>query len=260
MIFESHAHYDDDWYDEDREDLLSNFPKRNVGMVVNVGASIESSRASLNLSQKYAHVYAAVGVHPDEVDCLEAEGLDPIRRLLDEPKVVAVGETGLDYYRKEGTDYKEKQKKWFLQQLELAVEFQKPVIVHSRDAAEDTMNLITTFCNEHPQWEKRGVIHCYSYSPEMAREYIQMGFYIGVGGVVTFKNAKKLVDTVREIPLDHILVETDSPYLSPEPFRGQRNESANISYVIDKIAEIKGISLAEVEQQTEYNGRQMYGV
>ena len=260
MIFESHAHYDDESFDEDRDLLLSSLPQKNVGTIVNVGANIRSSCMGLELSRKYPYVYAAVGVHPDEVECLEQEGIEPIHSLLGEKNVVAVGETGLDYYRKEGTAYKAVQKKWFLAQLELAAEAQKPVIVHSREAAEDTMELLTQFCETHPQWEKRGVIHCYSYSPEMAKQYIRMGFYIGVGGVVTFKNAKKLVETVEKIPLERILVETDSPYLSPEPFRGQRNDSANISYVLQRIAEIKGISPDEAERKTEENGRRMYGL
>lgn len=262
MIFESHAHYDDDWYDEDRESLLSSMSEQNVGKIVNVGASITSSKASLALAQAYENVYAAVGVHPDEILCLKQEGLDEIRRLAMEEKVVAIGEIGLDYFRKEACeyDYKALQKKWFLEQLELAWELQKPVIIHSRDAAEDTMHILTEFYKDKKAIEHPGVIHCYSYSHEQALTYVKMGFFIGVGGVVTFKNGKKLVEVVKQIPLSSILVETDSPYLSPEPFRGQRNQSGNIKYVIDKIAQIKEISPREVEEITCSNACDFYGL
>ncbi len=258
MIFESHAHYDDRQYDDDREALLERLPKENVGIVVNVGADLASSDASVLLSQKYDYIYASVGVHPDEVGELSEEGIAHLRELASEEKVVAIGEIGLDYFRKEGEDFKEIQKKWFLAQLELAEELDLPVIVHSRDAAEDTMEILRDFAKKYPERSNPGVVHCYSYSKEMAMEYISMGYFIGIGGVVTFKNAKKLVQCARDLPLDRIVVETDSPYLAPEPHRGSRNNSANIKYVIEKIAEIRGISPEEVEKVTELNARKLY--
>ena len=258
MIFESHAHYDDRQFDVDREKLLENLPFQNVGVIVNVGSDIRSSKESITLAHQYDYVYAAIGVHPDEVDTMKEADMEELSHMAKETKVVAIGEIGLDYFRKEGNAYKSVQKEWFCRQLDLAKEIEKPVIIHSRDAAEDTIQILRDFSKENPQIENPGVIHCYSYSPELAKEYVAMGFYIGIGGVVTFKNAKKLVETVAQIPLERILVETDSPYLCPEPNRGKRNDSSQIRYVIDRIADIRGIAPEEVEKQTEMNARKMY--
>lgn len=258
MIFESHAHYDDRQFDVDREKLLENLPFQNVGVIVNVGSDIRSSKESITLAHQYGYVYAAIGVHPDEVDTMKEADMEELSHMAKETKVVAIGEIGLDYFRKEGNDYKSVQKEWFCRQLDLAKETEKPVIIHSRDAAEDTIQILRDFRKDNPQIENPGVIHCYSYSPELAKEYVAMGFYIGIGGVVTFKNAKKLVETVAQIPLERILVETDSPYLCPEPNRGKRNDSSQIRYVIDRIADIRGIAPEEVEKQTEMNARKMY--
>lgn len=258
MIFESHAHYDDRPFDVDREKLLENLPFQNVGVIVNVGSDIRSSKESITLAHQYDYVYAAIGVHPDEVDTMKEADMEELSHMAKETKVVAIGEIGLDYFRKEGNAYKSVQKEWFCRQLDLAKEIEKPVIIHSRDAAEDTIQILRDFRKENPQIENPGVIHCYSYSPELAKEYVAMGFYIGIGGVVTFKNAKKLVETVAQIPLERILVETDSPYLCPEPNRGKRNDSSQIRYVIDRIANIRGIAPEEVEKQTEMNARKMY--
>ena len=258
MIFESHAHYDDRQFDVDRETLLENLPFQNVGVIVNVGSDIRSSKESITLAHQYDYIYAAIGVHPDEVDTMKEADMEELSHMAREDKVVAIGEIGLDYFRKEGNAYKSVQKEWFCRQLDLAKEIEKPVIIHSRDAAEDTIQILRDFRKENPQIENPGVIHCYSYSPELAKEYVAMGFYIGIGGVVTFKNAKKLVETVAQIPLERILVETDSPYLCPEPNRGKRNDSSQIRYVMDRIADIRGIALEEVEKQTEMNARKMY--
>lgn len=258
MIFESHAHYDDRQFDVDREKLLENLPFQNVGVIVNVGSDIRSSKESITLAHQYDYVYAAIGVHPDEVDTMKESDMEELSHMAKETKVVAIGEIGLDYFRKEGNAYKSVQKEWFCRQLDLAKEIEKPVIIHSRDAAEDTIQILRDFRKENPQIENPGVIHCYSYSPELAKEYVAMGFYIGIGGVVTFKNAKKLVETVAQIPLERILVETDSPYLCPEPNRGKRNDSSQIRYVIDRIADIRGIAPEEVEKQTEMNARKMF--
>lgn len=258
MIFESHAHYDDRQFDADREKLLENLPFQNVGVIVNVGSDIRSSKESITLAHQYNYIYAAIGVHPDEVETMKEADMEELSHMAKEDKVVAIGEIGLDYFRKEGNAYKSVQKEWFCRQLDLAKEIEKPVIIHSRDAAEDTIQILRDFRKENPQIENPGVIHCYSYSPELAKEYVAMGFYIGIGGVVTFKNAKKLVETVAQIPLERILVETDSPYLCPEPNRGKRNDSSQIRYVIDRIADIRGIAPEEVEKQTEMNARKMY--
>lgn len=258
MIFESHAHYDDRQFDADRETLLENLPFQNVGVIVNVGSDIRSSKESITLAHQYDYIYAAIGVHPDEVDTMKEADMEELSHMAKEDKVVAIGEIGLDYFRKEGNAYKSVQKEWFCRQLDLAKEIEKPVIIHSRDAAEDTIQILRDFRKENPQIENPGVIHCYSYSPELAKEYVAMGFYIGIGGVVTFKNAKKLVETVAQIPLERILVETDSPYLCPEPNRGKRNDSSQIRYVMDRIADIRGIAPEEVEKQTEMNARKMY--
>lgn len=258
MIFESHAHYDDRQFDVDRETLLENLPFQNVGVIVNVGSDIRSSKESITLAHQYDYIYAAIGVHPDEVDTMKEADMEELSHMAKEDKVVAIGEIGLDYFRKEGNAYKSVQKEWFCRQLNLAKEIEKPVIIHSRDAAEDTIQILRDFRKENPQIENPGVIHCYSYSPELAKEYVAMGFYIGIGGVVTFKNAKKLVETVAQIPLERILVETDSPYLCPEPNRGKRNDSSQIRYVMDRIADIRGIAPEEVEKQTEMNARKMY--
>ena len=258
MIFESHAHYDDRQFDVDRETLLENLPFQNVGVIVNVGSDIRSSKESITLAHQYDYIYAAIGVHPDEVDTMKEADMEELSHMAKEDKVVAIGEIGLDYFRKEGNAYKSVQKEWFCRQLDLAKEIEKPVIFHSRDAAEDTIQILRDFRKENPQIENPGVIHCYSYSPGLAKEYVAMGFYIGIGGVVTFKNAKKLVETVAQIPLERILVETDSPYLCPEPNRGKRNASSQIRYVMDRIADIRGIAPEEVEKQTEMNARKMY--
>ena len=251
MLFDTHAHYDDERFDEDRDTLLASMPENNVGLILNPGCDVESSRKAVSYANKYPFVYAAVGIHPDEVGCLNEENFAQMKELFKEEKVVAVGEIGLDYYW--DNEPREVQKKWFIRQLELARELDLPVLIHSREAAADTMEIM----KEHVKGLS-GVIHCYSYSKEMAQEYIKMGFYIGVGGVVTFKNAKKLKEVVENIPLTSIVLETDCPYMAPEPNRGKRNNSAYIRYVAEKIAELKGITYEEVVEQTEKNAREMY--
>ena len=251
MLFDTHAHYDDERFDEDRDTLLASMPENNVGLILNPGCDVESSRKAVSYANKYPFVYAAVGIHPDEVGCLNEENFAQMKELFKEEKVVAVGEIGLDYYW--DNEPREVQKKWFIRQLELARELDLPVLIHSREAAADTMEIM----KEHAKGLS-GVIHCYSYSKEIAQEYIKMGFYIGVGGVVTFKNAKKLKEVVENIPLTSIVLETDCPYMAPEPNRGKRNNSAYIRYVAEKIAELKGITYEEVVEQTEKNARDMY--
>lgn len=253
MIFDTHAHYDDGQFDDDREELLRSMPENGVGTIVNVSASYISCERVVNMVKNYPFMYAAVGIHPDEVGDLNEASFARMKELFRRDKVVAVGEIGLDYYWDKETH--DLQKEWFIRQLELAGELNLPVLIHSREAAADTMEIMKEYAGG-----QKGVIHCYSYSKEMAREYVKMGFYIGVGGVVTFKNARKLKETVEEIPLEAILLETDCPYLAPEPFRGKRNNSAYIRYVAEEIAKLKGITCEEVIRQTEKNARELYAV
>ena len=251
MIFETHAHYDDEQFDLDRDQLLGSMQKGGVGTIVNVGASLASSRASVSLAERYPFIYAAVGVHPDHAGEMDEDGLRELRSLCGGDKVVAVGEIGLDYYWDEAP--RDVQKEWFVRQLELAREMSLPVIIHSRDAAADTLEIMQSHARG-----LMGVIHCFSYSREMAREYLNMGFYLGIGGVVTFKNAKKLKEVVEYMPLDRLVLETDCPFLSPVPNRGKRNSSLNIPFVIGEIAQIKGIPSKAVEEAAWENAFKLY--
>ncbi len=252
MIFDTHSHYDDKVFDEDRDALLQSLRTNGVERVVNVGADMVSSRTALALAEQYDFVYCALGVHPSETGSLTEADMDWIREHANHKKVVAIGEFGLDYHWPEPDA--ETQKKWFYRQIELAKEVRLPIIIHSREAAAETMTILT----ETRAYECGGVIHCYSYSPEMAEEYVKMGFYIGIGGVVTFKNAKKLKQTVEELSLEHIVLETDCPYMAPEPMRGKRNNSSFLTYVAEKIAELKGVSVDEVINVTTKNAEKLY--
>ncbi len=254
MIFETHAHYDDEQFTSGREALLASLPDCGIQRVVNVGASLATTRNSIQLAEKYDFIYASVGVHPSDIAELDEAQFAWLKEQTMHPKVVAVGEIGLDYYWDKEAEVQEKQRYWFKRQLELAKEVELPVIVHSRDAAADTMTIL----KEAHTTELKAVIHCYSYSPELAQEFVKMGYYIGVGGVVTFKNAKKLKETVMKIPLERILLETDCPYMAPEPYRGKRNDSGYLSYVVEKIAELKEITAEEVETVTWQNAREFY--
>lgn len=252
MIFDSHAHYDDSAFDEDRDELLASLAGSGVGIVVNVGASLEGTRRTLQMTEKYPFLYGTAGVHPDEVGELNEDTFAWLAEQCKREKILAVGETGLDYYW-DKVDH-EVQKKWFVRQLALARELLLPVIVHSREAAADTMEILKR------EYDPKVpvVIHCYSYSPEMAREYVKMGYYLGIGGVVTFKNARKLKETVQETPLSQLLLETDSPYLAPVPFRGRRNDSRNLTYVAETVAELKNTTAEEVIHVTEENAKRFY--
>ncbi len=253
MIFDTHAHYDDEQFDQDREELLGSMNAGGVGLIVDAASTIRSWDEIVKLTERYDFIYGSVGVHPDEVGSLDEESFQRMRELLDREKIVAVGEIGLDYYwDKENHDL---QKKWFVRQLELAREKALPVMIHSREAAADTMEIMKTYAAG-----MNAVIHCYSYSAEMAREYVKMGYYIGVGGVVTFKNAKKLKQVVEEIPLEAIVLETDCPYLAPVPYRGKRNCSLYLPYVAEEIARLKGITCEAVIRQTEENARKLYRI
>ncbi len=255
MIFETHAHYDDEQFESGREALLASLPDYGIKRVVNVGASLASTRNSIKLAEQYDFIYASVGVHPSDISELDETQFAWLKEQTAHPKAVAVGEIGLDYYWDKEPEVQKNQRYWFKRQLELAKETGLPVIVHSRDAAADTMDIL----KEVHTPDLKAVIHCYSYSPEMALEFVKMGYYIGVGGVVTFKNAKKLKETVEKIPLMRILLETDCPYMAPEPYRGKRNDSRYIPYIVSKIAELKQVSVEDVEAVTWQNAMEFYG-
>lgn len=252
MIFETHAHYDDKAFDTDREALLNSLPQNGIEYTVNVGANIETSKNTIALTEKYPYIYGALGVHPSDTGELDEEGLAWLEEALKLPKIVAAGEIGLDYYWPE-PDHGI-QKKWFEKQLELAIRAGKPVIIHSRDAAKDTLDMTRSIHGGRTG----GAIHCFSYGKEMAREFLDMDYYFGIGGVVTFQNAKKLKEAVEYIPLGKILLETDSPYLAPVPNRGKRNSSLNLPYVVGEIARIKGVPAGEIIAVTNKNARRLF--
>lgn len=255
MIFETHTHFDDKAFDEDRDEAIKAAIDAGVGKIVNVGASMDSSRTSVELALKYPEIYAAVGVHPEDCASLTEQDIQILKNYAidrNSNKVVAIGEIGLDYYW--GEPQRDIQKKWFIRQLQLSKEVNLPIIVHSREAAKDTLDIIS---QEH-NGLTGGVIHCFSYGIEMAKEYLDMGYFLGVGGVVTFKNGRKLKDVVEYTPIDRIVVETDSPYLAPVPNRGKRNSSANLSYIVEEIAAIKGMSREQVEEVTYENAMKLY--
>ena len=254
MIFDTHAHYDDPVYEKDREELFEAMRAEGVGMITDIGADIASTKKAAELSNTYEFVYAAAGVHPSEVYSLEEADMDFLLEMAKNPKVVAIGEIGLDYHYEDTV--REVQKKWFIRQLELAKEVKLPVVIHSRDAAQDTLDIMKDIHAE----DIGGVIHCFSYGWEMAKIYLDMGFYLGIGGVVTFKNAKKLKEVVQRAPMDRLVLETDAPYLAPEPYRGKRNASHYLKYVAEEIAALRSMAPDEVIHITEENGKQMYRI
>ena len=254
MIFESHAHYDDEAFDKDREELLNSFMDKGIEYVVNIGSTISDSKKTIELTKKYPFIYGSIGVHPSETKDMNEDDIKWLKEMSSLDKIIAIGEIGLDYYW--NNVERAVQKHWFERQLDLAKEANLPVVVHSRDAASDTFDIIKNAKLD----ENLGVLHCFAYSKEMAKQYIDMGFYIGVGGVLTFKNARKLREVVEYIPLDYILLETDSPYLAPEPNRGKRNDSTNLKYVASEIARIKNIDYEEVIEITRNNGINLFRI
>ena len=252
MIIDTHAHYDDKAFEEDRQQLLQSMSEAGVDRIVNIGSSLEACKRTIQLMEQYDFIYGVLGVHPTDSKELTESDIEWIKAQCALEKCVAVGEIGLDYYWDDPD--REIQKKWFVRQLELAKEVNLPVVIHSRDAARDTVEIMKAQKAE----ECGGVIHCYSYSREQAEIFLDMGFYFGIGGVVTFHNSRKLKEVVEYLPMDRIVLETDSPYLAPVPFRGKRNDSRKLSYVVEQIANIKGISLEEVQQTTTQNARNLY--
>lgn len=252
-LFDSHCHLDDAKLAKDLPAVLERAAQNGLVGMATIGCDLRSSLFALHLAEKYPQVACAVGVHPSDCGELNEKSFADLAELAAAPAARAVGEIGLDYYwDNESHDI---QKKWFIRQLELARELNLPVLIHSREAAGDTMEIMKEYARGLD-----GVIHCYSYSKEMAQEYVKMGFYIGVGGVVTFKNARKLKETVEVLPLTSIVLETDCPYLAPEPYRGKRNHSAYIRYVAEEIARLKGVTCQEVIAKTEDNAKKLYRI
>ena len=249
-IIDTHAHYDDEAFEEDRDELLKSFEDKGIKRVVNIGASMESSRNSIALAKEYPFVYAVVGIHPSCAEEISDKNISLLEEMSFDEKVVAIGEIGLDYYYDEPD--KEIQKKCFRAQLDLAKRCDLPVVIHSRDAAKDTLDILKEFEGV------KGVIHCYSYSKEMAREFIKLGYVLGVGGVVTFKNAMESYSNCKLSNFDDFVLETDCPYLSPVPNRGKRNSSLNLTYIIDKLSEIKGVSKDFIIEKSFENAKRLY--
>ena len=244
LIFDSHAHYDDSAFDEDRDELLASLASRGVGNVACVSANINDIPKILDLIHKYDFMYGTSGIHPSDTAGLGDDDLAAVAEALKDPKIKAVGEIGLDYHY-EDTD-KPVQKKWFAAQIALAREEGYPIVIHSRDAAKDTLDMVIS----EQARDAGGVVHCFSYEKEMAGRYLDLGFYIGIGGVVTFKNSRKLKEVAAYMPMDRMLLETDCPYLAPSPFRGQRNDSTMLTYVVDALSQIRGIPKEEMMRIT----------
>ncbi|MDO4938923.1 MAG: TatD family hydrolase [Lachnospiraceae bacterium] len=251
MLIDTHAHYDDAAFDADREQLIEELNKKNI-IAVNVGATKGSALTALDFSGKYKNIYATLGVHPDEVAELNDDDMQYFLELSKDKKVVAIGEIGLDYHW--NVNPREVQKEWFIKQIHLAQEAQLPVNIHSRDAAQDTLDTV----KRENAGKFGGIVHCYSYGVELAREYMKLGFHFGIGGVITYKNAKTVREVVDYLPIDRIVLETDSPYLAPAPHRGERNDSRNLPFVAAQIGLIKGLSPEEVIEITAQNARTVY--
>lgn len=252
MYFDTHAHYDDKAFDEDRDSLLAALPESGVTLVIDPGCDVKSSRAAIELAGRYEHMYAAVGIHPEELGDFTEENFGEIARLAGYRKCAAIGEIGLDYYWDD--THKAEQKELFKRQIELALEINKPVIVHDREAHGDSLEIVSSYP------ELRGVFHCFSGSAEMAKELLRRGWYLGFDGPVTYKNARKALEVLELCPMDRLLLETDSPYLSPVPMRGKRNDSRNLQYIAEKIAEVKGCATEDVARAAYENGRRLFGI
>lgn len=253
MLFDTHAHFDDEQFDADRDEVLKSLKSYGVGNIVNIGSSIKTSRTSVALAEKYDFVYAAVGVHPSETGELCETDIDELKRLAANPKVRAIGEIGLDYHYPDDVE-PSIQKKWFVRQLELAKELNMPVVIHDRESKGECLEIL----KEHKI--SNGVVHCFSGSAETAREILKLGMMISFTGVLTFKNAKKAIAACAVVPLDRLMIETDCPYMSPEPHRGERNFSGYVEFVARKMAEIKVVSYDELVDITERNAKRFYGI
>ena len=253
MLFDTHAHYDDESFDADRDAVLTALPEQGVGLILNPGCDVESSRKAVRYATAYPHVYAAVGIHPENCGGCTAGDLDAIRALAQLPKTVAIGEIGLDYYWAENPP-RDFQQQVLRQQLALARELALPVIIHDREAHADTLAIVREFPGV------TGVFHCFSGSPEMARALLKMGWYLGFDGPVTYKNARRAPEVAAVTPLDRMLIETDSPYMTPVPYRGRRNDSGYVHLVAEKLAEWKGVTPEEMACVTTENGKRLFRI
>lgn len=258
MLFDTHAHYDDARFDADRDALLRAMPENGVGLILNPGCDVETSRKALSYAQTYPHVYAAVGYHPENIEGLSdeavADGLREIEAMAADPRVRAIGEIGLDYYWVKDPAERKRQQEVFRAQMRMAGRLGLPVIVHDREAHLDCLTIAEQYPNV------RGVFHCYSGSAEFAQRLLDLGWYISFTGVITFKNAKKALDVIRMMPMDRIMVETDAPYMAPEPYRGKRNSSLYVHRMVETIAEVKGLPVEEVVRMTTENGKRLFGI
>jgi len=254
MLIDTHAHYDDSRFDNDRDELLQSLKSKGIAYVVNASSNVSSNAMSISLSRKFDFIFASVGIHPHDSSDFNDEVLDMLRSLSSNEKVVAIGEIGLDYYYDNVP--REIQKSCFAKQIRLARQLDLPIIIHDRDAHEDTLKIIR---DEHAS-EVGGVMHAYSGSVEMARELLKLNFYFGIGGVCTFKNAKKVVEVIKYLPMERIVLETDCPYLTPEPFRGRRNDSGYLVYIAEKIAQIKNMDVEEVAHITSQNAIRLFNL
>lgn len=254
MLFDSHAHLDSSKFNSDRDKVIRRAHDSGVSLIMNPGADYESSINAVKLAEQYDFIYAAVGVHPHEADTMDDMMLGLIKAMARKKKVQAIGEIGLDYHY----DFspRDVQRHWFRKQLQLAKELKMPVIIHDREANQDVMDIL----KEENAFETGVLMHCYSGSAELARQYVKLGAYLSIAGPVTFKNARKLVEVVKTVPLDRLMIETDSPYLTPHPYRGKRNESTYVKYVCEKIAEIKGVTYEEVANQTMENAKKYFNI
>ena len=252
MFIDTHAHYDSERYNDDRDKLLKALPQDGVDLIINIGCDLKTSKQSVKLAEAYAHVYSSVGAHPHYVKSLTEDCLQELIKLAKRKKVVGFGEIGLDFFH--NFSPQEQQRYWFKRLLHLTADLKLPAIIHSREANAEVFKLIKS------SPVRNGVIHAFSGDAELAREYVEMGFYIGIGGVVTFKKTETLQEAVYAVPLERILLETDCPYLAPEPHRGKRNESVFLTYVAEKIAKIKGVTTEQVYAQTSANARELFGV
>lgn len=253
MLFDTHAHLDHPRFDEDREALIARIQKEGVSRVVDPGADMPSSRAALDLARRYDFIYAAIGVHPHEVKDMKEEDFDELREMAKYPKVVAIGEIGLDYYYDHSP--RDRQREYFIRQLQLADELGLPAVIHSRDASEETYEIIERYLPK-----RKCVLHCFSQSPEMAQRYLKLGCYLSFAGPITFKNSVKLKEAAKITPMDRIFIETDSPYLTPEPFRGKRNDPSKVRQVALEIAKLKGSDLQTVAKATMENACRFFGI
>lgn len=255
MFIDSHAHLDDERFEEDREALINSLKENKIDLVFNIGADIESSKASVELAKKYENIYAVVGVHPHDAKDVSEDYLEELDNLTKEEKVVAIGEIGLDFYYDNSP--REEQRKIFKEQLDLAKKLNLPVVIHTRDANQETFDILREWAKDG---DARAVLHCYSGSVELALEYIKLGFYISLGGPVTFKKSKVPKEVAKVVPIDKLLIETDCPYLTPEPNRGKRNEPKYVAYTAETIAELRGITVEELAEATSKNTKQFFGL